>query len=46
MFGYGPDVLSWVYIGFAFKWQYLQKKKGKNYGTRAAQNLYRYPVIQ
>jgi hypothetical protein len=46
MFGYGPDVLSWVYIGFAFKWQYLQKKKGKNFGTRAAQNLHRHSVIQ
>jgi hypothetical protein len=46
MFGYGPDILSWVYIGFALKWQYLQKKKGKNYGTRAAQNLHRHPVLQ
>ncbi len=46
MFGYGPDILSWVFIGFGLKLTYYRKIKGFSVGTKLSQNFHRHPVIQ
>ena len=45
MFGYGPDLLSWFFIGFSLKWVYLKKYNWFRFERQLSQNLRRHPII-